>query len=186
MANRAFAQRTARKFLVSITIVFRCRGRGSIETRRYHTKKLAAVRQLLFAVSIAKESIVANAMEATGQNMEQKSADEFLRQEGHGFLLIVVTIVTPAEFYVAIFDIHEPMIGDGHTVGVTTDVIHDLLGTAERRFGVNNPFRSPRLSEITGKGLRISKCFQRSEELQLAGIEGFLQVLQEQPTEQTG
>src|SRR6266481_2851723 len=156
MANRAFAQRTARKLLVSIRIVCRWRGLGRIETGRNHTKKPAAVRQLLFAVSIAKESIVANAMETTGQNMEQKSADEFLRHEGHRFLLIVVAIVTPAEFHVAIFDIHEPMIGDGHTVSVTTDVIHDLLGTAERRFGVNNPFRSPRLSEIAGKGLRIS------------------------------
>ncbi len=132
------------------------------------------MRQFLFTVSVAKEPIVADAMEATGQNMEQKSPDELLSREGHGFLLIVVAIVTPLEFHVAILDIHEPMIRNGHTVGVTTDVIHDLLRTAEWGLGVNNPFRSPRLSEITGKGLRISWCFQRSEELQLAGIEGFL------------
>ena len=55
--------------------------------------------QLLFAVSIAEESVIANAVESTGENVEEESPDELLRREGHGFLLIVVTIVPPLELH---------------------------------------------------------------------------------------
>jgi hypothetical protein len=88
--------------------------------------------------------------------MEQKSSDEFLGWQDHGFLLVVTAIITPLEFDMSIVDIHEPMIGNGDTVGVTAHVVHDLLRTAEGRLGVKNPFRSPRLPEITSKGLRLS------------------------------
>ena len=58
--------------------------------------------QLLLAVSIAEEPVVANTVEPIRQNVEQKSPDELVRREGHGFLLIVVTVVSPVEFHLAI------------------------------------------------------------------------------------
>jgi len=40
--------------------------------------------------------------------VEQKSPDELDRREGHGFLLIVVAVVSPVKL--AIFDVDDPMI----------------------------------------------------------------------------
>ena len=83
--------------------------------------------QLLLAVAITEEPVVANAVEPARQNMEQESPDELVCREGHGFLLIVVAIVPPLEFHLAVFDTDDPMIGNGDPVGVTADVVDHLL-----------------------------------------------------------
>jgi hypothetical protein len=64
MTNGTFPKRAAREPLVSITIILLCRGLGSFLWRS-HAEKLAAMLQLLLAVSIAEEPIVANAVEPT-------------------------------------------------------------------------------------------------------------------------
>ncbi len=140
--------------------------------------------QLLLAVSIAEEPVVANAVEPTRQNVEQKSPDELVCREGHGFLLIVVAVVSPFKFHLAIFDVDDPMIGNGHPVGVAADIVHHLLWPGERWLGVDDPFHVSHQIEMTGESLRIMECLKRSEEPQLAGVEGLLQILQEQSPEQ--
>jgi len=98
--------------------------------------------QLLFAVSIAEESVIANAVESTGENVEEESPDELLRREGHGFLLIVVTIVPPLELHLSVFDIQQSMVGNRDSVGVAAQAVHHLLRSGEGRFGVDDHFRS--------------------------------------------
>jgi hypothetical protein len=49
--------------------------------------------------------------------MEQESPGELVCREGHGFLWIVVAIVPPLEFHLAVFDTDDPMIGNGDPVG---------------------------------------------------------------------
>ena len=71
MANWAFPQRVPRQFLVSITIVFAGLRLGRAFVGRSHAQELAAMLQLLFAVSIAQESVIANAVESTGENVEE-------------------------------------------------------------------------------------------------------------------
>jgi hypothetical protein len=142
--------------------------------------------QLLLAVSIAQESVVANAMESSGKNVEEKTSDELIGREGHDFLLIVVAVVPPMEFHLLVFAVHESIVGNSNTVSVTADVVYYLLRAREGRFGVDDPFLFSHCMEITGKGLPIVKYLEGREELQLAGIEGLLQVAQEQPAKQTG
>src|ERR1019366_2488883 len=79
MANGTFPQRAAREPLVSVTIVLWCGGLGRTLLWRSHAEKLAATLQLLFPVSIAEEPVVANAVEPTGENVEQKTPDELVR-----------------------------------------------------------------------------------------------------------
>src|SRR5271165_6628311 len=105
MANWAFPQRVPRQFLVSITIVLAGLRLGRAFVGRSHAQELAAMLQLLFAVSIAEEPVIANAVESTGENVEEESPDELLRRESHGFLLIVVTVVPPVELDLSVFDI---------------------------------------------------------------------------------
>src|SRR5262249_4642339 len=78
------------------------------------------------------------------------------------------------------------MIGDGDPVRVTSDIIHHLLWAGEGRFSVDNPFQVSHWIEMTVENLRISQGFERSEEPQLAGVEGLLQILQKQSAEQAG
>ena len=96
--------------------------------------------QLLFAVSIAQEAVVADAVESTGKNVEEESPDELLGRESHGLLLIVVTIVPPVEADLPVFDTHDPMVGNRHPMCVAPDVVHHLLGSCERPLGVDHPF----------------------------------------------
>jgi len=141
MANRAFPQRVTRELLVSITIVLAWLRLGRAFVGRSHAQQLAAMLQLLFAVSIAQESVIANAVESTGENVEEESPDELLRRESHDFLPIVVAVVAPVEFDLPVFDIHDPMIGNRDPVRVAADVVHHLLGSGKGRLGVDDPFR---------------------------------------------
>src|SRR5271167_541011 len=76
------------------------------------------------------------------------------------------------------------MIGNGDSVGVAADIVHHLLWPGERWLGVDDPFHVAHQVEMTGESLRILECLKRSEKLQLAGVEGLLQILQEQSPEQ--
>src|SRR5258707_13079449 len=174
MANRAFPKPTAGEPVVSVTIVLWGCKLGRAFLWRSHAQKLTATLQLLLAASIAKEPVVANTVEPIRQNVEQKSPDEFVRREGHGFLLIVVAVVSPVKFHLAIFDVDDPMIGNGHPVGVAPDIVHDLLRPSERWLGVDDPFHVSHQIEMAGESLRILERLKRSEELQPAGVEGLL------------
>jgi hypothetical protein len=140
--------------------------------------------QLLFAVSIAQEAVIANAVESTGENVEEESADELLGRESHDFLLIVVAVVPPVELDLPVFDIHDPMIGNRDPVRVAADVVHHLLGSGEGRLGVDDPLRVAHRIEMTAETLRSSKSLEESEEPEFAGVESLLQILQEQSAEQ--
>ena len=58
-----------------------------------------------------------------------------------------------------------------------------LLSLAEWWLGVNHPVEAPEFAKTTCEGLRFGKADEIAEEPQLAGREGVLQLLQEQPAE---
>ena len=142
--------------------------------------------QLLFAVSIAQEPVIANAVESTGENVEEESPDELFGRENHNFLLTVVAVVPPVELDLPVFDIHDSMIGNRDPVRVAADVIHHLLGSGEGRFGVDDPFRMAHGIEMPAENLPVSKGPEGREELEFAGIESLLQISQEQSAKQAG
>jgi hypothetical protein len=111
--------------------------------RRPHSQELATADQLPLPVAIAKEAIVADTLEAVGKHVEQEPTDELVGRQGHGFLFAVVAIVFVTELHVAIFDIEQAIVGDGHAVSVATHVVEYLLGPGKGCFGVDNPFRLP-------------------------------------------
>ncbi len=115
--------------------------------------------------------------------MEEESADELLGRESHDLLLIVVSVIAPVELNLPVLDIYDPMIGNRDPVCVATDVIHHLLGSGERRFGVDDPFQVAHRIEMPAEHLWISKGLKGSGESELAGAESLLQILQEQSAE---
>src|ERR1035438_3467650 len=135
MANRAFPQRVSGELLVAIPVVLVWRRAGVASS---HAQELAAMLQLLFAVSIAQESVIANAVESTGENVEEESPNELLGRERHDFLLIVVAVVPPVELHLSVFDLQDPMIGNRDPVGVAADVVIISLPPARRAAGSSN------------------------------------------------
>jgi hypothetical protein len=89
---------------------------GRIGARR-HTEQRTATFERSTPSSVGEESEVADANQAAGQNVKQKSAQELMGGDGHDLLLAAVGIVSPAERDAIVFKGHESMVGNGHAMG---------------------------------------------------------------------
>ena len=63
---------------------------------------------------------------------------------------------------------HQPAIGDGDAVGITSQIFEHVLGTAEGRLGVDDPLLLAELVEQSTKARRVSERRQLSVEFKLA------------------
>jgi hypothetical protein len=70
----------------------------------------------------------ANSDKAAGQDVEQEAAQELLRIEQHGSLLISVGIILPAETNLVMLESHKAMVGDGHAMGVAGEIAEHMMG----------------------------------------------------------
>ncbi len=139
-----------------------CRGR-----RCGHPQELSTAAELLGAVPMAEETVVAHAMEAPGQYVEEHASDELRGRERHRCLSLAVPVIGVAEAGLSCVDIQQPVVGDGEAVGIAADVIHDLRGATEGRLGVDDPVALPYGLEVIGKALRVGQRLERPEETQL-------------------
>ena len=74
------------------------------------------------------------------------------------------------------------MVGNGHAMGVATEILQHILGTTERTFQVDYPVLSVEWSEPGGEGLGLSEELQVSMEVELAVTEGLLESIHELAT----
>jgi hypothetical protein len=80
-------------------------------------------------MAVRHESIVADALKAVRQHVEQEAAYEFVRIQAHRFVGEGYLVVFVGESDSAVSDLYEAVVGDGDTVGVTREVIEDSVGT---------------------------------------------------------
>jgi hypothetical protein len=118
--------------------------------------------------------------------MDQETPDELVGRQAHGFDLAVVTIVFPLEVDPAVFDVDKTVVGDGHAMSVTANLVEYLLRSGKRTLGVNHPFGALCLGDLPGESAGCAKWFQGAEELQLARIECCLQRFEEEAAEEPG
>ena len=144
-----------------------------IHQRGANIEQGSAKRELLGAVSIGKESVVTNAMEATRQYVEEKAAYEFGDLDSHDFALVdaVFPIVLPAEADMGLVEIEQTAVGDRDAMGVAREIGQDLLGTTEGLFRIDGPFGCAQGPESGGKYLRLVENGKIGKELQLTGSE---------------
>ena len=130
---------------------------------------------------------MADAMEAAGQHVDEKAADELIDGEGHQLkaLAALRAIILPAEGHTGIVERNEPTVGDGAAVGVAREVGQYCFGSAERAFAVDDPFRVAQRREVGGEGIAFAEMSVLTEELQVAGIVGGEQLLQAPAAEQS-
>ncbi len=89
---------------------------------------------------------MANARQPRGQGMEQKTADELVGFDRHGagFVGVGGTILFVLEGDLAVRDVQNAAVVDGHTLCVTAQVFQHSLWPAEGRFGIKVPFSDNR------------------------------------------
>ena len=71
--------------------------------------------------------------------MKQKPVDKLLDWELHGLEAISVFSIAVSEAHFSVLDREDPIIGQSNPVDVAAEVIEQMLGRAERLFGVDVP-----------------------------------------------
>src|ERR1700681_1165531 len=107
-------------------------------------------------MSVGKEAVAANAMEAIRQHMEEEAPNELGDRDSHDFALVIAAfpIVLPAEGDVGLVEIEQATVGDRDAMSVPREIGQDLLGTGEGLFGIDEPFGCAQGRESGGKCLR--------------------------------
>ena len=151
------------------------------------TKQLPQSRQVFGARRIGEQTVMANAMESQGQDMDEEAADELMCRQGHELVagLSLGPVVLPFKGDAIVITGDKAAIGDGDTVGVSTEIGEHGLGSGEGAFGIDHPFDLTQGSEIIGEYFCIGKMVVMAKELQVSCIMCCGQLLQKQSTEQS-
>ena len=107
----------------------------------WYLQQFARPGQVLGAGLVGEQSIVADAVKAIGQDMQEKTPDELVRGQGHGLMPIALfgTIVFPLEGNTTFITGDQTAVGDRHTMGVAGQIGEHGFGTGEWTFGIDHP-----------------------------------------------
>src|SRR5512137_221703 len=141
-------------------------------------------REQLLAVAPGQEAIMADAVKAVREDMQQKAANELVGREAHDPTAPLAAIVLVRESDVVVAGCDQPRIGDRCAVSVAREIGEHLLGTAERRLGVDDPIRLAQRNDALGESAWFAERRQLAEKAKLAFVERRLQGGEEQSTEQ--
>ena len=105
-------------------------------------------------LAISQKAIVADSDEALGQGVEEKAVDKVHRAEGGLFKDVVLPVFVPEADH-AVFKINEAAVGDSDAVGVTSQILQDMLRVRDGVPHTDNPLV---LVELTFKvGVNLFK-----------------------------
>src|SRR5437899_12893417 len=108
--------------------------------------------------------------------MQQEAAQELIERYGHQFLLIVVSRVAPTKGDLAVGQRDQSMIGNGHAMGIATEILEHIFGAAEGRFGVNDPVLSEQWSQPGSEGLGLREQSEVPGKMKLAMLKSRLET----------
>jgi hypothetical protein len=100
---------------------------------------LFAHRDECTASAAGKETEVTNTNEAAGQDMKQETAKKLIGTKRHEAFLVFVSRVSEAERDLFAVEGDQPVIGNGNTMRISTEVSEHLIGPAERWLAVDDP-----------------------------------------------
>src|SRR6266568_3470418 len=93
-ADRSETKGAARQVFESIEVVLRF-GHDGLDWRSGHREQLAAQGELFLAMAIGQKTVVTDALESIGKDMNQKAADELIGGNSHQLLAVAMTIIPP-------------------------------------------------------------------------------------------
>src|ERR1035437_2739174 len=71
--------------------------------------------------------------------MLHEATQKLIGGKRHGALPTAVSIVFPTKSNCGVGDRDQAVVGDGDPMGVASQIVEDMLGSAERRLGVDDP-----------------------------------------------
>jgi hypothetical protein len=126
----------------------------------FYAKQSTAACEQTAPPAVGKKAEVADAYQALGQNVDQEAAEELLCGDRHDLLLAAVCIVFPAKRDSIILERHQSMVGDGDAVRIASEIVQNMLGTAEGWLGIDDPVLLEELSEKLAKATWLSKTLE--------------------------
>ncbi len=90
---------------------------------------------------VGEQPVVADAVKACGQYVNEKAPDELGRGQGHGLVAITPlgAIVFPLEGDATLIAGDEAAVADGDPMGVAGQVGEHSFGSGERPLGIDHP-----------------------------------------------
>ena len=146
----------------------------------------AAQRQQSAAFRVRQEAVVANALEAARQYVQQEATQELGEVERQQPLLVAMGRIAPAERDLLLLERDQALIRDRHTVGVAAQILQRPPSSSEGRPYFEHPLVAV---ERPHKGLEVVRSIQRREppvETQLAFEEGLPETVHELTAENLG
>jgi len=116
--------------------------------------------------------------------VKQETASELLVGEGEGAANRVVSVVLVTEGDTSIFKTEKSAIGEGDAMGIASQVMEDLLGTAEGRFGVESPIGGAQGMDQGAPSVRVSQGEESSVESQLSLLSSLLEQMKKATSEE--
>ena len=93
-------------------------------------------------VARGEQAVVADAVEALWQHVDEEAADELVGGERHALLAVAAldAVILPSEGDAVLVEGDQAAVGDGDAVGIARQIGQHGLWTAERTLGIDDPF----------------------------------------------
>ena len=136
-------------------------GRGGGERfrgrRGRHGERLTTEGEVAGAGARGEKPEIADTHETLGQHVHEKAAEKLVGVERQRLDLAAVAIVLPPKRDGVRGDVDQPVIGDGHAVGVAREVVEDVRRAAKGRLGIDHPGLPIEGPQPRAKGARRSE-----------------------------
>jgi hypothetical protein len=107
---------------------------------------------------------VPDANETAREYMQQETAQELIDRQSEEPFSVFMSRVSPAKRNLVIRERDEAVIGDCHTMSVSTKVAKYLLRPAERWFAVDHPSRNEKLADEASKQFGFRQALEQAVE----------------------
>ena len=147
-------------------------GSGWLGFRFCNGEQLAGTCDVGGARAFGEQAVVADAVQAFWQHVDEEAADELVGGERHGLVSIVSLdpVILPLEGDASLVEGDQTAVGDGHAVGVARQIGQHRLRSAERTLCVDDPFGLAQRGEEGREGLGIGQLCLLAEEAEAAGL----------------
>src|ERR1700757_1065525 len=109
-------------------------GIGGFALGLWPSEQFGGTRDVVGAGGLGRQAVVADAVEALGQDVDEEPADELVCGEGHALVSIwaLDSVVLPLEGDAVLVGCDQAAIGDGNAVGIAGEIGQHRRGSAER------------------------------------------------------
>ncbi len=128
------------------------------------------------SLPIRKESEEADPHEPARQHVQQEPTKELFATDRHRSLLTFASVVLPPEGNLAVSDVDDPVIGNGHSVCVAGQVMKNMFWPSEGPLGIDHPVMTKERSQEGAEGFFIGEVSDASRKGELSVTKGALQA----------